>query len=141
MTLMARRDCLKELGELVLRILTLTSCLLMICSNSSLERILIYLEEVDLAIIHSLVRQCLLYPYVKVITVGDSPRAGHRQRSSQQGHGGGFFSGFPGFGDMGMGFSSFGGGGGGATFTSFRLVANHLLKMIMEKYLGTPHFH
>ncbi|XP_065896571.1 dnaJ homolog subfamily B member 6-like [Dysidea avara] len=49
----------------------------------------------------------------------DSPRAGHRQRSSQQG--GGFFSGFPGFGDMGftdMGFSSFG-GGGGATFTSF----------------------
>ena len=138
MTLMARRGCLKELGELVLLISTLTSCLPMICSNNSLERILIYLEEVDLVIIHSLVRQCLLYSYVNVVTVGDSPRAGHRQRSSQQGQGGGFFSGFPGFGDMG--FSSFG-GGGGATFTSFRLVVNHMLKTMLEKYLGTPHFH
>jgi len=79
-----------------------------------------------------------IVPCVNVVTVGDSPRAGHRQRSSQQG-GGGFFGGFSGFGDMGfsdMGFSSFG-GGGGAMFTSYRLVTNHTLKM---KILGTPPF-
>ena len=137
MTLMARRDCLKEL---VLLISTSTSCPQMICLNNSLERTSTSLEEVDSVTIHSSVRQYVLCPLVNVITADDSPRAGHRQRSSQQG--GGFFSGFPGFGDMGftdMGFSSFG-GGGGATFTSFRLVANHILKMLMEKYLGTPLF-
>ena len=72
-------------------------------------------------------------PVIIVITLGDSPRAGQRQRSTQ--HSGGFFSGFPdmGFGDMG--FSSFG-GGGGMSFTSFRLVADHMLKMFIREIFG-----
>ena len=135
MMCMVRKACHKEEEMAVVPALAaLPSCQPMTCSNSSLERILTFMDQQDLTI-HSFVRLTKYIQYINNVinTSANAPRMSHGKGRSGQG----LFASFgTDFDDMG--FGSF--GSGGSAFSSFRYCMTNILVYILYFCLIMQHW-